>query len=75
MSVYSLVLWNDILGFHIQRKVSINQFLSIWPNDPWGLDQLNKINQSIDEIQLKIQEQICLLAAAARPPPPFPPAQ
>ena len=71
MSVYTLVILNDILAFHIERKNNFLEiFLSIWPNATWGLQQLEDTNRQINQVQLQIQEQICLLAVAGRPPPP-----
>ena len=71
MSVYTLVILNDILAFHIERRNNfLESFLSIWPNDPWGLQQLEETNRLINKVQLQIKEQICLLAAAVKPLPP-----
>ena len=70
MSIYDLVLLHDILAFHIERKNNfINNYLALWPNDPWVHQELKEINKLIVQTEIQIQEAIIAAARANRPPP------
>lgn len=48
MSVYDLVILHDILALHIERKNNfINNYLALWPNDPWIKQEVEEINRLI----------------------------
>lgn len=71
MSVHQLVILNDILDIWKNRKIHTEYYIEITrSNDAWALQQLEECNAKIDQIQNLINEQICLLARANRPPPP-----
>ena len=71
MSIYQLVIYNDILNIWENRKRNIEYYLTISRNDPWCLAQLEECNNKINQVQTLINEQICFLARANRlfPPP------
>ena len=69
MSVYQLVILNDILVIWKNRKINIEYYIAVTRNDNWAQQQLDECNNKINHIQNLINEQICLLARANRPPP------
>ena len=71
MSVYQLVLLNDILELWQNRKINTEYYISITRSiDAWALQQLEECNNKINQTQNLINEQICCLARAKRPPLP-----
>ena len=72
MTVYQLIILNDILDIWTNRKRNLLHYIELARNgnEFWVQQQLEECNNKINEVQNLINEQICLLARATRPPPP-----